>query len=171
MCISAHSGRSPKFPLRSARDNSTASSASRSGKSIAARSLVNLLPPSATVSGAVNFRGLDVLHASKSELRRLRGSSIGFIFQDAVAALDPVYTVGSQLAEAYRACVPGSGADAAHRRSRDLLVEVGITDPDRCLASYPHQLSGGMKQRVVIAAALISDPQLVIADEPTTALT
>ena len=143
---------------------------SGSGKSIAARSLVNLLPPTATATGSVKFRGLDVLRASKSELRRLRGRSIGFVFQDAVAALDPVYTISSQLIEAYRASVPGTSFDAARQRARDLLVEVGISDPDRCLASYPHQLSGGMRQRVVIAAALISDPQLVIADEPTTAL-
>jgi len=143
---------------------------SGSGKSITARSLINLLPPAARVSGKVLFQGRDVLQAGSAELRALRGRSIGFIFQDAIAALDPVYTIGDQLIEAYRANVPGADLRTARGHARDLLAEVGITDPDRCLASYPHQLSGGMKQRVVIAAALISDPELIIADEPTTAL-
>lgn len=143
---------------------------SGSGKSITARSLINLLPSSAVVSGSVLFRGQDVLQATGRELRSLRGRAIGFVFQDAVAALDPVYTIGDQLTEAYRASTPNAAVGVARRRAHDLLAEVGITDPERCLASYPHQLSGGMKQRVVIAAALISDPELIIADEPTTAL-
>ncbi len=143
---------------------------SGSGKSITARSLINLLPSSAVASGSVLFREQDVLRASGKDLRSLRGRAIGFVFQDAVAALDPVYTIGAQLVEAYMASTPGVSVGVARRRANDLLAEVGISDPERCLASYPHQLSGGMKQRVVIAAALISDPELIIADEPTTAL-
>lgn len=143
---------------------------SGSGKSITARSIINLLPPAARSSGRVLFEGQDVLSASPAELRKLRGAGIGFIFQDAVAALDPVYTVGAQLAEVYRVNARVASPTQATQRAEALLEEVGINDPTRCLASYPHQLSGGMKQRVVIAAALIADPKLIIADEPTTAL-
>lgn len=143
---------------------------SGSGKSVAARALVNLLPASATVSGAVHFRGEDVLGFSRARLRRLRGSQIGFIFQDALAALDPVYSIGAQLIEVCRTKSREMSKRSARERALSLLAEVGISDPERCFASYPHQLSGGMKQRVVIAAALISDPDLIIADEPTTAL-
>lgn len=143
---------------------------SGSGKSVAARALINLMPASAKVSGAVHFRGEDVLAFGRARLRRLRGSQIGFIFQDALAALDPVYSVGAQLMEVCRAKSRDVSRQSARERALSLLAEVGIADPERCFASYPHQLSGGMKQRVVIAAALISDPDLIIADEPTTAL-
>ena len=142
---------------------------SGSGKSMTARAIIGLLPPCATSQGRILFNGEDLVAATRRRLRELRGGSIGFVFQDALAALDPVYTIGKQLAEVQRSRRSVS-ASAARRRSLDLLGEVGIADPARCLDSYPHQLSGGMRQRAVIAMALISDPQLIIADEPTTAL-
>ena len=143
---------------------------SGSGKSVAARALINLLAPSASVTGRVLFNGADVLQFSPAHLRDLRGSQIGFIFQDALSALDPVYSIGAQLVEVCRAKSRSLSRKSARARALSLLAEVGISDPERCFASYPHQLSGGMKQRAVIAAALISDPVLIIADEPTTAL-
>lgn len=143
---------------------------SGSGKSVAARALINLISASARVKGAVRFNGEDVLGFGPARLRSLRGSQIGFIFQDALAALDPVYSIGAQLVEVCRAKSQSMSRKDARARALSLLDEVGISDPERCFASYPHQLSGGMKQRVVIAAALISDPVLIIADEPTTAL-
>ncbi|WAX55161.1 ABC transporter ATP-binding protein [Jatrophihabitans cynanchi] len=142
---------------------------SGSGKSMTARAIIGLLPAGAVMSGSIRLAGEELTAATRRRLRELRGGSIGFVFQDALAALDPVYTIGKQLAEIQR--THGSvGAAAARRRSLDLLGEVGISDPARCLDSYPHQLSGGMRQRAVIATALISDPRLIIADEPTTAL-
>ncbi len=143
---------------------------SGSGKSVAVRSIISLIPDHAEVAGEVRVQGEPVLRAPEPRLRRLRGSEIGFVFQDALAALDPVYTVGAQLLEASRAGSDRLTRAEATQRALDLLAEVGINDPARCLASYPHQLSGGMRQRVVIAAALISRPKIVIADEPTTAL-
>ncbi|HQZ11434.1 MAG TPA: ABC transporter ATP-binding protein [Devosia sp.] len=143
---------------------------SGSGKSVAARSVINLLPSSAKRSGDVFFEGRSVFSMSEAQLKHLRGGEIGFVFQDAIAALDPVYTIGTQLMEVLRAGGEWKGKAAARQRALDLLAEVGIADPERCFISYPHQLSGGMKQRVVIAAALISNPKLIVADEPTTAL-
>jgi oligopeptide/dipeptide ABC transporter ATP-binding protein len=143
---------------------------SGSGKSVAARSVINLLPATAKRSGDISFEGRDVFAMGDAQLRRLRGGEIGFVFQDAIAALDPVYTIGAQLIEVMRAGGKAVTKAAARQRALDLLAEVGIVDPERCFISYPHQLSGGMKQRVVIAAALISNPKLIVADEPTTAL-
>lgn len=142
---------------------------SGSGKSMTARSILGLLPPGAVRTGRIAFDGEDLTSVTRRRLRALRGGSIGFVFQDPFSALDPVYTVGRQLVEVQRAKA-SIRKDAARRRALELLGEVGISDPARCFDSYPHQLSGGMCQRVVIAMALISDPKLIIADEPTTAL-
>lgn len=142
---------------------------SGAGKSAAARGIIGLLPPSARLGGSVRFRGEELVGASQARLRSVRGSEIGYVFQDALTALDPVRTIGAQLVEVLR----------VHRKVRprealaaaaELLAELQIADPERTLRSYPHQLSGGMRQRAVIAAALIADPALIIADEVTSAL-
>jgi oligopeptide/dipeptide ABC transporter ATP-binding protein len=143
---------------------------SGSGKSVTARAVLGLLGPAAeVVSGTIRFDGEDLLGATPQRLRQLRGDAIGLVFQDALAALDPVYTIGDQLVEALHAH-RRIGRREARDRAIALLEEVGIPDPAARLDAYPHQLSGGQRQRAVIASALIADPQLIIADEPTTAL-
>jgi peptide/nickel transport system ATP-binding protein len=143
---------------------------SGSGKSVSVLALLGLLPARvATVSGRALLQGEDLLGMPRERLRQVRGPGVGIVFQDPMTSLNPVLTVGRQLREAIRAHddVP---AQAAQRRAVELLGEVGLPDPARAADSYPHQLSGGMRQRVMIAIALANSPALLIADEATTAL-
>ena len=143
---------------------------SGSGKSATARSIMNLLPPGvSSTTGRVLLDGRDVRDLSRSESRHVWGVEASMIFQNPMTSLNPVIQVGRQIGEGLRYHRKLSRG-AAGRRARELLEQVGIADPDRRLREYPHQLSGGMRQRVMIAIALACEPKLLIADEPTTAL-
>jgi peptide/nickel transport system ATP-binding protein len=143
---------------------------SGAGKSITGMAVVGLIdPPGRIAGGAVSLAGRRIDNLPDEELRRVRGRKIGVIFQDPLTSLDPLYTVGQQLTETIRVHL-GLGASEARKRAIDLLARVGISAPDQRIDHYPHQFSGGMRQRVVIALALCADPMVVIADEPTTAL-
>jgi peptide/nickel transport system ATP-binding protein len=143
---------------------------SGSGKSVSSLTVMGLTRSSnARISGEIRFDGRDLLGASTDELRGVRGGEIAMIFQDPLSSLHPFYKVGDQLIEAHRAHRDVSKAQARDRAA-EMLGLVGIPDPRRRLDSYPHEFSGGMRQRVMIAMALINDPKLLIADEPTTAL-
>jgi oligopeptide/dipeptide ABC transporter ATP-binding protein len=141
------------------------------GKSVGALSILRLIPnpPGRIVGGSIRFNGRDLLALSEEEIRRVRGREIGMIFQEPMTSLNPVLTIGLQLTETLRQHFSMS-KQAAEARAIELLGMVGISDPPRRLRQYPHHLSGGMRQRVMIAQALSCEPKLIIADEPTTAL-
>jgi oligopeptide/dipeptide ABC transporter ATP-binding protein len=140
------------------------------GKSVTAMSLVRLIePPGRVTAGTIVFDGADISQMPERDLRGLRGKRIAFIFQDPMTALNPVLTIGTQLIETLRAHEPMSRSEA-FRAARDWLCRVRIPDADHRMHQYPHELSGGMRQRVMIAMAFCLKPELLIADEPTTAL-
>jgi oligopeptide/dipeptide ABC transporter ATP-binding protein len=143
---------------------------SGAGKSATAHALLRLIPPAGLIAGGqVHFEGQDLLAAPERALERVRGGRIGVVFQDPMTSLNPVYSIGAQLGEALRLHRPVSRA-RARARSLELLHWVGFPEPERRIDDYPHELSGGMRQRALIAMALACDPALLIADEPTTAL-
>ena len=143
---------------------------SGSGKSVTALSIVRLvMPPGRIVQGSIALDGQDLLRLDEPAMRRIRGRRIGFIFQEPMVALNPVYTIGFQIQETLAVHDLARGA-AGRRRAVELLESVRVPDPARRAREYPHQLSGGLRQRAMIALALAANPELVIADEPTTAL-
>ena len=142
---------------------------SGSGKTMLSRAILQLLPPNAMLSGRVELGGQDLTRLDAEALRRLRGPMVAAVFQDPMTSLNPVLTIGTQIVETLQAHF-GTGASQARGMALELLAEVGIPAPAQRLGQYPHQLSGGMRQRVIIAMALVMNPVLVIADEPTTAL-
>jgi peptide/nickel transport system ATP-binding protein len=143
---------------------------SGSGKSVSAMAVVGLLPEYARVRGSVRLHDTELLGLDDDAMSRFRGKTVGMVFQDPMSALTPVYTVGDQIAEAIEIHQPRVGRKAARRRAVELLELVGIAQPERRARAFPHELSGGERQRVVIAIAIANDPDLLICDEPTTAL-
>jgi peptide/nickel transport system ATP-binding protein len=143
---------------------------SGSGKSVAAMAAIGLLPQYAQVRGSVRLHDTELLGLRDDAMSRFRGKTVGTVFQDPMSALTPVYTVGDQIAEAIEIHQPRVGKRAARRRAVELLELVGIAQPERRARAFPHELSGGERQRVVIAIAIANDPDLLICDEPTTAL-
>jgi oligopeptide/dipeptide ABC transporter ATP-binding protein len=141
---------------------------SGSGKSVTSLAILRLLPPQAQIEGSIRFADEDILAKPPDEMRRVRGARISMIFQEPMTALNPVMRVGDQVAEAVTA--HGHDKREAQQRAVQALRDVGIPEPERRARDYPHQLSGGQRQRVMIAMAIVNRPQLLIADEPTTAL-
>ena len=139
------------------------------GKTLTGRALLGLAPDGAGVRGSIRLRGRELSGSSEEEWRRIRGAEIALVFQEPGAAFDPVVTVGSQIVEALRAH-RGLDRRSARALARERLREVGFPDPDRGMNEYPHRLSGGLKQRAFLAMALASNPSVLVADEPTTAL-
>ena len=143
---------------------------SGSGKSITALSLLRLIGKNGEIiGGKITFKGENLLDKREGDMRKIRGKEISMIFQEPMTSLNPTYTVGQQIRESFQ-IHEGLGKKEAHKRSLDMLTKVGIPSPEKRIHQYPHELSGGMRQRVMIAMALACNPSLLIADEPTTAL-
>jgi len=145
---------------------------SGSGKSVSTLALLGLIPqpPGRIVSGTAMFKGQDLLRLKKRELRRVRGNEVAMVFQDPMTSLNPVLTVGNQLGEAIKTHFPDEKDDVVKQKVIDLLTLVGVPNPAQRYSQYPHEFSGGMRQRAMIAMAISNSPSLLIADEPTTAL-